>query len=111
MTDLPWSAALFWYAMGSGLTLLAIGTRRRKKRRNRRVGLPAPVNQRAPRFDGYVVSEGRDRARIEPSASMGGRGPGTSTGELTPSIRCPVRQPAALQRAFPTPSIFRRRGE
>lgn len=55
MTDLGWQAALLWLCLGSGVTLLVIGTHKRSKRRNRRVGLPAPACQRFPsEFDAVV---------------------------------------------------------
>jgi hypothetical protein len=51
MSDLTWAAALSWFAIGSGITLLAIGTRKRARRRNRRIGLPAPECARVPAFE------------------------------------------------------------
>lgn len=48
MSDLSWHAALAWSAVGSGLTLIVMGTWKRRKPRNKRIGLPAPACQRFP---------------------------------------------------------------
>ncbi|MDB6104097.1 MAG: hypothetical protein JWO52_4096 [Gammaproteobacteria bacterium] len=62
MTDLSWSAALLWCSVGSGLTLLAIGTAKRRKRRNRRVGLPAPECARVPAWEADKCALSRRQA-------------------------------------------------
>lgn len=51
MTDLSWSAALAWFCLGAGVGMILIGTWRWPKRRNRRIGLPAPECQRFPAFE------------------------------------------------------------
>ena len=45
---MSWQFALLWCSLGSGLTLLVLGTHRKGRRRNRRIGLPAPACQRFP---------------------------------------------------------------
>lgn len=62
MTDLSWAAALAWYALGSGITLIVIGTRKRSKRRNRRVGLPAPECARVPSYQADKCALSRRQA-------------------------------------------------
>jgi hypothetical protein len=51
MNDLTWSAALFWFALGAGFALVTVGTWKKGKRRNKRIGLPAPECQRVPAFE------------------------------------------------------------
>jgi hypothetical protein len=51
MNDLSWSAALTLLCVVSSIALIAIGTHKRSKKRNRRLGLPAPECQRVPAWD------------------------------------------------------------
>lgn len=59
MTDLSWSASLTLLCGVSSIVLIAIGTRKRAKKRNRRLGLPSPACNRFPARDENVRIESR----------------------------------------------------
>lgn len=48
MSALSWSQAAFWLCIGALVMMLASQIRLRRKRRNRRLGLPSPLCQRVP---------------------------------------------------------------
>ncbi len=51
MNDLTWAPALFWFALGASVAMIVMGTWKRPRKRNKRIGLPAPECQRVPAFE------------------------------------------------------------
>jgi hypothetical protein len=63
MSDLSWSAALTLLCLVSSGVLIAVGTRRRAKKKNRRLGLPSPACNRFPAWDDNTRVETRRELR------------------------------------------------